>query len=262
MPEIRFNGKNIALIAHDPQLAPQMIEDLISKGGKVYVYGSNTYIKSTYQTSSLSEYLSKLKTLKKIDSLIIISPIQDPLDFNSITWDNFSPFLTELFSIVSYIWKRMKNYKAGHLLTLLTTDSFHSTKNSSANSVLALTCIGLMNTLKREGAKNHIKINTLVYIPLDSKVFVPNHVIPIAQVLIHDSFKDSGNIYEASAGVMTRLRVQRAGGVIFQGKYTAESVKDKIEDIKKDSIYSDYPEAYSQSLLKAIYINVKGRPKL
>ncbi|OMJ94998.1 hypothetical protein SteCoe_1691 [Stentor coeruleus] len=239
-----------------------MIEDLISKGGKVYVYSNKPYIKASYQTSSLPDYLSKLKTLKKIDSLIIISPTQHLLDFNSTTWDNFIPFLTELFSIVSYIWKIMKHNKSGHLLTLLTTDSFHSTKNSSTNSVLALSCIGLMNTLKREGAKNHIKANTLIYIPLDNKVFIPNHVIPIAQVLIHESCKDTGNIYESSAGVITRLRIQRGGGVIFKGKHTAESVKDKIEDIKKDSVYSDYPEAYSQSLFKTIYLNVKGKPKL
>lgn len=154
----------------------------------------------------------------------------------------------------------MRKQKNGRILNILSINSFYSQENTTNNSLTTLAIQGMSNSLAREGSKNQIKINTLLTSPFDS--YSIEKIVPVVSFLVHDSCIENGAIIEASAGFVSKLRIERGEGWFFPKNYTAEDVKEKIKEINSFGKNSDYPAAYSESLLKSMSLNYIQKPKI
>jgi Short-chain dehydrogenases of various substrate specificities len=108
----------------------------------------------------------------------------------------------------------MRKQKNGRILNILSINSFYSQENTTNNSLTTLAIQGMSNTLAREGSKNQIKINTLLTSPFDS--YSIEKIVPVVSFLVHDSCIENGAIIEASAGFVSKLRIERGEGWFFQ----------------------------------------------
>jgi NAD(P)-dependent dehydrogenase (short-subunit alcohol dehydrogenase family) len=106
--------------------------------------------------------------------------------------------------------------------------------------------VGFMNTLKLEGARYNILVNTIAPIagtrmtatvmPPDLvETLKPEYVSPIVAYMCSEECTDSGIIFTAGAGYFARAVMVEGPGVVLDAKkgFTIEDVRDRIQDIKK-----------------------------
>ena len=262
MTELRFDGKVIAVSHASSILGQELCQELLKKGAKIIALSSSAVDFPCLRASTISEYVKHIKSLGRLDILINLNIPLSESTISLTSWEQLNTNLSHIFSLISPAWKHMRHHRSGRILNISSISSFYSSPNTSNYSTTTYSLQGLTNTLAREGAKFHIKVNTLIHAPFDDGVFVPSTVVPVACYLVHESCVENGAIIEASGGMVSKVRIQRGGGWIFTNKYTAEDVQEKIKDIGTFEKFCDYPVAYSQSLLKVIYVNYMGKPKI
>lgn len=95
--------------------------------------------------------------------------------------------------------------------------------------------LGLTRTLSIEGKKNNILVNCIaptalsrmtkdLFPPEYHDVFVPEKIVPSVLFMCHESNEATSELIEVGGGYQTKLRYQRAGGLVLSGDFTAEDV--------------------------------------
>jgi NAD(P)-dependent dehydrogenase (short-subunit alcohol dehydrogenase family)/putative sterol carrier protein len=146
----------------------------------------------------------------------------------------------------------------GYGRVLLTTSAaglygnFGQTNYTAAKMAL----VGLMNTLKLEGAKSNIKVNTIAPVAasrLTEDVLPPDFldklkpelVAPLALYLVSEQCPVSGNIYNAGMGCFNRAGIVTGPGHVLEGGDGAPSPEviranwEKITSLKGGKLYPD-----------------------
>jgi len=106
--------------------------------------------------------------------------------------------------------------------------------------------VGMMNTLKIEGARYNILCNTIAPIagtrmtatvmPPDlSEKLKPDYVSPIVAYMCSEECTDSGIVFVAGAGYFSRAVMVEGPGIGLDASkgITIEDVRDRLADIKK-----------------------------
>lgn len=261
MDEFHFNGKIAAVTFGSSKIAQSLIIELVSKGAQVYTFVPFALNIPCKQYFSLQSFCDKLRSLPKIDILVNVLP---GFCFNENICEDFSCVKEKLYSVfdvVKAVWAGMRKNKHGRILGVFPAEVFYSRQGSAAESVCCLAWQGMMNALKREGAKFWINVNSLLYSAETHNEYKQDKVIPVALYMIHKSFSESGSIIEVSEDSIKKLRVQRGSGKLLKNS-TPETVSQHFEAISQIGEHPDYPSAYSESLLKILFMNVLERPRI
>ena len=164
-------------------------------------------------------------------------------------------------------WPVMQQNKYGRIVFTTSNAGLYGSFGQSNYSAAKMGMVGLMNTLKQEGPKNNIMVNTIApvaathmtegVLPADiAPHFRPEHVSAAVAVLCSEAFSESGVICSAAAGHYALVRVVSTSGVQMDPAEiaTPESLLEHWDQIADGSALRTYPHAAAETaaILEAI----------
>ncbi|KAJ1349479.1 hypothetical protein KIN20_005056 [Parelaphostrongylus tenuis] len=164
------------------------------------------------------------------------------LKMTDLDWDLiFKVHMKGAYSVTKAAWPYMKKQNYGRVIVTSSNaaiyGNFGQTNYSAAKSGL----IGFCKSLAEEGAKYNILVNTLVPTAVSrlTKLIIPEsilkglkpeHVTPLVVYLCHETFTESGKVYEAAAGWYGELKYYRSFGKVMKNA-TAEDIRNNWSEI-------------------------------
>ncbi len=134
-------------------------------------------------------------------------------------------------------WPYFRKQRYGKVINTSSASGLFGNFGQSNYAAAKMALVGFTETLAKEGAKYNILANVLapgaasrltqtVWPPEMMEAMNPDFVVPLVGVLVHESCKESGSIFEAGAGHYSKIRWQRSKG--FYAKPDASLTADVI----------------------------------
>lgn len=122
-------------------------------------------------------------------------------------------------------WPYFRKQRYGKVINTSSASGLFGNFGQSNYAAAKMALVGFTETLAKEGAKYNICANVLapaaasrltqtVWPPEMMEAMNPASVVPLVGVLVHESCKESGSIFEAGAGHYSKIRWQRSKGFI------------------------------------------------
>jgi len=159
-------------------------------------------------------------------------------DFEAVmqvhVWGTFKP--------IKAVWDLMKAQNYGRIVVTTSSSGMYGNFGQSNYGAAKMAILGLMNTLKLEGAKNDVKINAISPVaatrmteglmpPEVLAKLAPEYVTPGVVYLASDE-APTGAILTAGAGAFALARIYETEGVYLgEGGLSAEEVRDSWDKI-------------------------------
>jgi NAD(P)-dependent dehydrogenase (short-subunit alcohol dehydrogenase family) len=159
-------------------------------------------------------------------------------DFEAVmqvhVWGTFKP--------IKAVWDIMKAQNYGRIVVTTSSSGMYGNFGQSNYGAAKMAILGLMNTLKLEGAKNDVKINAISPVaatrmteglmpPEVLAKLAPEYVTPGVVYLASDE-APTGAILTAGAGAFALSRIYETEGVYLgEGGLSAEEVRDSWDKI-------------------------------
>ena len=177
------------------------------------------------------------------------------------------------FMPVHAAWNIMKEQNFGRVVVTTSSTGLYGNFGQANYGAAKLGVVGMMNTLKIEGAKNNIKINAVCPIAatrmteglMPDEVLAqlkPEYVTPGVMNLVKDE-APTGMILSAGAGAFSMARIVETEGVfVGQGEgLSAEAVAakwDQITDVSTTKPAFQSGGEHGQNIFAAVAAGMKG----
>ena len=150
------------------------------------------------------------------------------------------------FKTARAAWPFFKKQRFGRVINTSSSSGLFGNFGQCNYAAAKMAVVGFTETLAKEGAKYNIHSNALapgaasrltqtVWPPEMMEVMKPDYVVPLVGVLVHQSCKENGSIFEAAAGHYSKIRWERSKGFLAKAdeNFSAELLLknwDKITD--------------------------------
>lgn len=206
-----------------------------------------------------------IKVYGRIDVLVNNAGILRDKAFQNMKYSDYKQVmkthLNGTFMMCRSVWPYMRQQQYGRIINTSSVAGIYGNFGQANYSAAKLAIHGLTNTLAIEGESKNILVNTIAPIAATrmTKGVLPNeifnsvsveHIVPIVEWLCHADNTCNGGLFEVGGGWMAKLRWQRTKGVGFDLPFTAETVRDRIEEIVDFENESEYPENQKGGMFK------------
>ena len=192
---------------------------------------------------------SALDAYGRVDILINNAGILQDKSFAKMTPDNWKAVLdvhlNGAYHVTKPAFATMKAQGYGRIIMTTSAAGLYGNFGQTNYAAAKMGLVGLMNTLKLEGLKYNIKVNTIAPIAASRSTkgvlppdffekLRPEFVVPITLYLCSEGCPVTGNIYNAGMGFYNRVAVFSGPGAIVMDKdapATVETIRDAIGKI-------------------------------
>jgi NAD(P)-dependent dehydrogenase (short-subunit alcohol dehydrogenase family) len=229
------------------EAAEAVVKEIEALGGEAISNGSSVADEAGVQ-KMIDDTMA---TWGRIDILIANAGILRDKSFSKMTTQDIdlvlAVHLRGTFLPVHAAWNIMKEQNYGRIVVTTSSTGLYGNFGQANYGAGKLGVVGMMNTLKIEGAKNDIKINAVCPVaatrmteglmpPEALEQLKPEYVTPGVMNLVKDD-APTGMILSAGAGAFSMARiVETRGAYVGQGEeLTAEAVAAKWGEITDTS---------------------------
>lgn len=178
-------------------------------------------------------------------------------------WDKvMDAHLTGAYSCVRAAWPHLRKQKSGRIVVNISSAGLFGEAGRCNVSAADSALVGLIQTLGKEGLKYNVLCNAISpaaatrlgqsrWPPELLPFMSPNHVAALVAVLTHSSSSETGSIFEAGGGHISKLRWQRAKGLVLKPDafYTPAAIVRQWSNVV-DYSEPDYPNGIADMMGK------------
>jgi NAD(P)-dependent dehydrogenase (short-subunit alcohol dehydrogenase family) len=191
-----------------------------------------------------------LDAFGKVDILINNAGILRDKSFMKMEeedWDKVAAVhLKGAYNVTKAAFPVMRENNYGRIIMTTSNTGLYGNFGQANYGAAKLGLVGFMNTLKLEGARYNVLVNTIAPIagtrmtatvmPPDMvEKLKPEYVSPVVVYACSEECTDSGIIFTAGAGYFSRAAIVEGPGVVLPAAkgITLENIRDRLADIKK-----------------------------
>jgi multifunctional beta-oxidation protein len=206
------------------QAADKVVDEIRSAGGKAV---------ANYDSVENGEAIIKtaIDSFGRIDVLINNAGILRDISFKNMKqqdWDLiYKVHVKGAYKCARAAWPYFRKQKYGRLISTASAAGLFGSFGQTNYSAAKLALVGFTETLAKEGLKYNILCNVIAPIAasrMTETVMPPDvlenlrpaWVVPVVAVLTHKSSTETGSIYDAGGGYVSKLRWERAKGALLK----------------------------------------------
>jgi len=229
------------------EAALQVVEEIKKAGGTAIANGAS--VSDRKGAESIAK--DALDAFGRIDILINNAGILRDKTFAKMEYDDFeivlSVHLVGSMYCTKAVWEPMRKQGFGRILMTTSSSGLYGNFGQSNYGAAKLGLVGFMNTLKLEGQKYNINVNTIAPVAgtrmtenlgIPEEIFQrlkPEAVTPAVLYLVSDD-APTGTIIEAGAGYYSKVQIVEGKGVKLGADVTVEDFAanwEKITDMSE-----------------------------
>jgi len=200
----------------------------------------------------------------KVDILINNAGILRDRAFHNLTeedWDKvLAVHLKGGYNVTRPAFTVMRQNSYGRIVFTTSAAGLYGNFGQGNYGAAKMGLVGLMNTVKQEGAKYNIKANTIaplaasrltadIFPPAMQEKLAPEYVSPMVVYLCSEDCQESGGIFTAAGGYFGRAAMVEGKGVFLDaGHVTLEQIRDNIAGIRDLSSPDEFPNANAEGM--------------
>ncbi len=228
------------------EAAQKVVEEIKAFGGEAIANGSSV----TDDAGVAHMVKQAMDAWGRIDILIANAGILRDKTLSKMELADFELVLQVhvfgTFKPIKAVWDIMKAQNYGRIVVTTSSSGMYGNFGQSNYGAAKMAVLGLMNTLKLEGAKNDVKINAISPVaatrmteglmpPEVLAKLAPEYVTPGVVYLCSDE-APTGAILTAGAGAFALSRIYETEGVYLgEGGLSAEEVRDSWDKITDEA---------------------------
>lgn len=228
------------------EAAQKVVEEIKAFGGEAIANGSSV----TDDGGVANMVKQAMDAWGRIDILIANAGILRDKTLSKMELADFELVLQVhvlgTFKPIKAVWDIMKAQNYGRIVVTTSSSGMYGNFGQSNYGAAKMAVLGLMNTLKLEGAKNDVKINAISPVaatrmteglmpPEVLAKLAPEYVTPGVVYLCSDE-APTGAILTAGAGAFALSRIYETEGVYLgEGGLSAEEVRDSWDQITDEA---------------------------
>src|ERR1700742_4569979 len=248
--------------------AEAVVKEIIDAGGTAIANGA-----SVTDDAGVAHLIKQtMDTWGRIDVIIANAGILRDKSFSKMELKDFDAVMqVHLMGTVKPVkaaWEIMKTQKYGRIVVTTSSTGLYGNFGQTNYGAAKLSLVGFMNTLKLEGAKDDIKVNSICPVagtrmtenlmpPNILEMLKPEYVTPAVVYLVSED-APTGMIMTAAAGVFAAAQIVETDGVNLGHQATADDVAKNTAKITDFTGAKHYNQGGEQS--QKFFARIQDKP--